>query len=115
MHATHLVVLVGAGNEGCEYARLATTAYAPHLLDTIHKYPEHQIHKEEKSTHNVAYLVKMTLSNLLRFLLHIFDAGEAAIVVMVVAMKCASVPSKRKCESLRILLVFLCAQGVVFV
>ena len=91
------------------------TAYAFHLLDAIHKYLEHQIHIEEEATHNVGYLVKMTFSKFLRVLLYIFDASEAAIVVMVVAMKCTSVSSEAEREFLRILFEFLCARGVTSV
>ena len=67
-------------------------------------------HIEEEATHNVRRRVEPISGKFFRFLSDLFDASEAAIVVVVMAVQCSRVPSKGKRETLRILLEVLFAE-----
>ena len=60
-------------------------------------------HKEKEATHDVGCVVTMTVRKFLRLVFDIFEAREAAIMVVVVALQRTGVPRRALCEAARIL------------
>ena len=71
------------------------------LFNTL-KHTEHQGDEEEEAAYNINGLSQAILCHTLRFLLHVFDAGEAAIVIVIMAVQRPHVAGETERKSLRI-------------